>query len=191
MEKYKLNTKTEKILRRNRKLWSKKGLIALLTYTLALLLLGIIGKSCWDSYWRGHSWKFQSPVIFQNPLIIKDIDPQATIPLITPQNAPEGAITKQNEYPSEWEEAYKLVRLHESSNGRPTGLNGHCISQGQLNQIGFAPYQSYCFKDEADQKATFMLWVKNRLGIPCVKVGFCRANMHDLLLLYTNNSYTL
>lgn len=85
MEKsYKVPTKLEKHLRKNKKAWSRKGLVAILTYSLALILLGVMGKSCWDGYWRTHSWRFQSPVIFQTPLIIKEIKPQAQ-KVLTPE----------------------------------------------------------------------------------------------------------
>lgn len=68
--KYVVPPKVEKHLRRNRKMWSKKGLWLIFTYTLAVLAFGVIGKSCWDGYRRTHQWSFQTPVVIQSPIII-------------------------------------------------------------------------------------------------------------------------
>lgn len=188
MKNYELPIKIEKAMKTNRRLWRNGG--KTLTIAIAFLLLGIIGKSMWDGYWRTHSWKFQSPVIFQTPVIIKEIKPEAMLPVISAKNAPEGRIQPDLEYSEEFERAYHTVRVHESSDGKnKSGLNGVCIAQGMINEIGFAPHEAYCFTDEKDQKATFMLWLKNRYGIPCVKQGFCRASIGDLLSLYSSGAY--
>lgn len=191
MEKsYKIPNKIEKHLRKNKKAWSRKGLVAILTYTIVVILTSLFVKSMWDGYWRGHSWKFQTPVIFQSPLIIKEVKAEMLLPVISAKNAPEGKIEPDLEYSEEFERAYHTVRVHESSDGKSkSGLNGVCIAQGMINEIGFAPHEAYCFTDEKDQKATFMLWLKNRYGIPCVKQGFCRASIGDLLSLYSSGAY--
>lgn len=82
MKKYEIPNKIEKHLRKNKKAWSRKGLVAILTYTIVVILTSLFVKSMWDGYWRTHSWKFQSPVIFQTPVIIKEVKPQAQKALV-------------------------------------------------------------------------------------------------------------
>lgn len=191
MDKYTVPKKLDRVLNKNKKAWSRKGLVAILTYTIVVILTSLFMKSMWDGYWRTHSWKFQSPVIFQTPVIIKEVNPEVLLPVISAKNAPEGRIVPDLEYSDEFERAYHTVRVHESSDGKnKSGLNGVCIAQGMINEIGYAPHESYCFTSVDDQKATFMLWMKNRYGIPCVKVGACRATIGDLLMLYSSNGYS-
>lgn len=77
MKKYQLSPKLEKTLKRNRRLWRNGG--KTVTLAIAFILIGIIGKSMWDGYWRSHEWTWQSPVRveFRTPLIIKELKPQA------------------------------------------------------------------------------------------------------------------
>lgn len=74
MNKYIIPPKIEKAIKTNRRLWRNGG--KTLTVALAFLILGIIGKSCWDGYWRTYQWEWRTPVIFQTPLMIKKLKPQ-------------------------------------------------------------------------------------------------------------------
>ena len=116
--------------------------------------------------------KFHSPI----PQVQAIETKQVAVPTQSPDNTIE--------------RAYDTVWFHETNRGKDLrGLNGDCIALGMINEIGYAPGLGYCFKDRAEQKATFTLWVKNRLGLDCVKKGYCRATIEELLSLYSNSAY--
>ena len=92
-------------------------------------------------------------------------------------------------YTAEQENAFDTVWFNESNRGNDkSGLNGACIQKGMINEIGYAPHESYCFKDRAEQKETFMLWLNNRLTHK--KSPYCNT-IKECILFYTNNSYTI
>lgn len=77
MDKYTVPKKLDRVLSKNKKAWSRKGLVAILTYTIVVILASLFVKSMWDGYWRTHSIRFQSPVIFQPLWELKELKPQA------------------------------------------------------------------------------------------------------------------
>lgn len=88
-----------------------------------------------------------------------------------------------------FEEAYDTVWFNESNRGNDkTGLNGYCIKKGLLNEIGYAPHDNWCFVDREEQKATFMLWLQNRLDHK--KMPYC-STIKECILFYTNQAYTI
>src|SRR3990167_5100785 len=135
---------------------------------------------------------FQTPVIIQAPILIK----RRVVPTPTPKVAPKPKI-KSNLGVVETVEAkeideslldkvYDYIWLRESGRGtNKTGLNGFCISNGQINEIGYAPHDNFCFSNQTEQKATVKLWFRNRLaGIKtgCITVESC-------LSLYSGGAY--
>ena len=104
-----------------------------------------------------------------------------------------GVITAGESLDEKLERVYDVIWLHESGRGtNKSGLNGYCINNGLgINQVGYAPADNFCFKDEAEQKATVLLWFRNRLGKDCVKRGSCFDTVEQGLKIYNSNSYVL
>ena len=139
---YSLSTRVHRALKKNHSFWSRKGLIAILTYTIVVILASLFVKSMWDGYWRTHQWKIQSPVIFQTPVIIKKLKPQAQLvsPVVKDTKPSKKAEIKPN-LPITEEELVKgmkhgevLWKVYglESTWGR----NDYCRN----NNLGFAGY---------------------------------------------------
>ena len=168
-------------------------------FVLLVLSLFVIGSVLYTGtkiygYFEDRIFSFQSPIILRNPLIIKlrEAQAQKVESIVKPKQAPlKPKKTSYLTYPENFERAYDTVWFQESNRGKDlTGLNGTCIAKNLLNEIGYAVHEGYCFKDRTEQKETFMLWMKNRYGIPCAKVGACRATIGDLLSLYSSNAYS-
>lgn len=96
---------------------------------------------------------------------------------------------KKPTYTAEYENAYDTVHFNESNRGNDkSGLNGECLAKGLVNEIGYAPHDHFCFKNREEQKATFMLWLKNRLEHK--KMPYCNT-IRECILFYTNSAYTI
>jgi len=120
--------------------------------------------------------RYMSPVI-EEPIVAIPITPTAPKP------------NKEASRSSEYELAYNKVHLMESTSGtNKTGLNGYCINNGGVNEIGYAPHLKYCFTDTQEQKDTFMLWLDNRLNK--IKQPYCNS-IDECLLTYSNGAYGL
>ena len=104
-----------------------------------------------------------------------------------------GVITAGESLDEKLERVFSVIHLHESGRGtNKSGLNGYCINNGLgINEVGYAPADNFCFKDQVEQKATVMLWFKNRLGKDCVKKGACFNTVEEGLQIYNSGSYQL
>lgn len=132
-------------------------------------------------------------VIFLNPIEIKINPPFKFERRITAkkyQKPQEGAKNEQiSRFPNGFEEAYEKVWLMESGKGtNKTGLNGYCIGQNKINEIGFAPFDKYCFENQEEQKDMFFTWLTNRINK--VKMPYCDT-IDQCLRIYSNGSYGL
>ena len=127
---------------------------------------------------------WQMPIILRTPVYIRQVKP--VIKKIKVQVTPTPTPDKESML---FEKAYDLVWLRESGRGtNKSGLNGYCIKNNMINEIGYAPHEKYCFKDQVEQKATFMLWLKNRLAHN--KMPYCNT-VSECILNYSSGSYTL
>ena len=209
-----MNAQTNKIVEKN---LEKTGKIlrvigiALIGVMLAglvfLLITGFVTAREWV---QDRNFLWQSPVIFQKPLnivekrsrVLLDVQksletqPRAKLEVsakeVTGSNE-GGVITAGESLDEKLERVFSVIHLHESGRGtNKAGLNGYCINNGLgINEVGYAPADNFCFKDQVEQKATVILWFKNRLGKDCVKRGFCFDTVEEGLQKYTKSSYTL
>ena len=180
---------------------------------LCLTLLGSIAWSAYSiyRYVNDHNFLWRSPIVItmQTPLqIVKKrevvleevksnlgastLQKKVSAQEITGSNV-GGVITAGESLDEKIERVYDVIHLHESGRGtNKSGLNGYCINNGLgINEVGYAPADNFCFKNEVEQKATVKLWFNNRLGKDCVKQGFCFDTVEEGLRIYNSNSYTL
>lgn len=168
-----------------------KALCAILGVLLMLVMVMTAGEVY--HAWR-LTYRWNMPIRFE-PLIIEIKKPEIKSPLpkkakvsmVTEVMGSEknGVVTAGISLQDQIERMYDIVWFHESGRGTNLkGLNGFCISQGMINEIGYAVADNYCFKDRNEQHATFLLWVRNRLGTKCQTLDKCLA-------LYNNSEYTL
>jgi hypothetical protein len=170
----------------------KKIIKKLKVYAIALGV-GLFVIGTFLAFMNVSKWYDDNRVSFQYPIIIK-----LQAPVIIEKRAkevkkltvvPVEAKKIVEQYPTGYEEAYQKVWLMESGKGtNKGGLNGYCLAKGEINEIGFDPQHSYCFKDVVEQKATFMLWLDNRLNH--IKTPWCNT-IDECLRNYSANSYGL
>lgn len=157
------------------------------------VMLGIIlpfyGFYSLNSWYQNHWIRFQQPITisFKAPVVIENRGQTLTLP----KKEPIRAVLAKEEIPNplekDIEEAFKTIHFHESNYGNDkTGLNGYCISQGMINEVGYAPSSRYCFKDKVEQHETVTLWLRNR--ITGVKPGICN-DIESCLSVYSNGAY--
>jgi len=182
-----MSRKTTEIEKKGKKIIKKMKVYA--------VIIGIIGAITFSGFcfYSVSKWYDENKVIFQSPIIIK-IQPPVVIQrreVARPKETRkiEPPVKQEKAYPNGFEEAYDKVWLMESGRGtNKTGLNGYCIEQGLINEIGYAPHDKYCFKDREEQKSTFITWLTNRINK--VKNPWCES-VDQCLRVYSNGSYGL
>lgn len=183
----KVNNKTTEVEKKASGFKSKiKSILKSVGMALIMCLIGFVIAlyliTKFNHWSIKHEIIWQTPIILRTPVYIREVKPiiKKVIPTPTPTPKQESKL---------FEDAYDLVWLRESGRGtNKAGLNGYCIKKNMINEIGYAPHEKYCFKDQVEQKETFMLWLKNRLEhkkMPwCDSVAQCISN-------YSSGSYTL
>jgi hypothetical protein len=179
--------KTDKIEKKIKKISRKLKLIA--------IIVGIIGALTFTFliFYNVSRWYDENKVIFQYPILIKLQTPIKIERRVAPQKKETRKEEAKNEqislYPKGFEEAYDKVWLMESGRGNnKSGLNGYCITQGKINEIGYAPNDKYCFENQEEQKSTFMTWLTNRMNH--IKMPYCN-DVNQCVLIYSSGSYGL
>lgn len=156
---------------------NKKNLIIVIT---AVILSNVLTGAFFNAYYLQVPW-----VINFRPMVVSRTPKKPTIvpKKVTQLPKPTPSVNKDFEY------AYDVVWLNESNRGNDkTGLNGYCIKKGLINEIGYAPHDNWCFVSREEQKATFILWLQNRLDHK--KMPYCDT-VKDCILYYTNSAYTI
>lgn len=175
----------------NNKMSLKKKAMGISIAVLVVFWTGFI-------FWFASTYYFQSPIKrieYQCFLCRRDVTstkPRQTVtsksgskPFSVQAQAPVSTPTPSISV--DFEKAYDKVWLMESGRGNDkSGLNGECLAKGMINEIGYAPHDHHCFKDQVEQKATFMLWLKNRLEHN--KMPWCNS-INECLLLYSSRAY--
>ena len=160
---------------------NKKHLIII---AVAVVLSNVLTGAFFNAYYLQVPW-----VITLRPLVVSRDKSVKPIKKLTTSSKKASIEVVKPTYTAEYETAYDTVWFNESNRGNDkSGLNGECIAKGLTNQIGFAPHDHWCFKNEEEQKETFMLWLKNRLEHK--KTPYCNT-IKECILYYTNNSYTI
>lgn len=145
-----------------------------------------------SEWYDTHRVTFQTPVIFQSPVIIKKREEVQPVIKQKPKavninikgsfDSKTGFVTAGMTDGQVALEAYKTVHFHETNNGKDkTGLNGYCIKLGLINEVGYDPQDNFCFKNETEQTATVINWFRNCL---------LKSSINQCLRLYSSNAYT-
>ncbi len=182
-----MERKTTEIERKARKIGRKLRVYAV----IGAIMLGV--GLVFYAFYGVSKFYDENRVIFQTPIIIKLQTPikieKRVKEVKKAPTMPVQAIKEVEQYPSGFEQAYDKVWLMESGRGsNKAGLNGYCIAKGEINEIGYAPHDKYCFKDRAEQKSTFMTWLTNRINK--VKMPWCET-VSQCLTIYSSNAYSL
>ena len=159
---------------------NKKNVVII---TTAILLSNILTGAFFNAYYLQVPW-----VITFRPMVVsREVKKPIKKPSVSPKKV-SAAVVKPT-YTAEYENAFDTVWFNESNRGNDkTGLNGYCIKKGMINEIGYAPHDNWCFVNREEQKATFMLWLQNRLDHK--KMPYCNT-IRDCILFYTNQAYTI
>lgn len=197
--------KLERKIKRNRLV---KTLTNKLTWILTLIIVLM-----YFSYWFGSTYEPQNIIKsfkleFQLPFVLRsnskqtvktpqkmalheDILPKINGSAILNGKLVNGEVQAGMDFETQIEVAYDTVWFHESNRGTDkTGLNGKCIDNNKINEIGFAVHDPilFCFANRTEQKATFKLWLTNRLNH--IKTPYCNT-INECLLSYSNQAYGL
>jgi hypothetical protein len=148
----------------NRKKTILVPVLFIITVALMYSLINIISY-----YINSHTFKWQSPVVIQKPLIIKQ-------KAIITQSIGSTIITiveeKQKKINSD--EFFDIIWKQESSKGLDTtkgALHNYCRSIGKWNEIGYNPQEKYCFRDKEEAQ----LWVAYYLKKNCNGMTMAQA----------------
>lgn len=173
--KYALPKKVEKVVKFHHKLWKNGG--KTLTWALAFFIIGILAKSSWDGYWKTHMWTWRTPVIFQTPLIIKELKPReekAISPVsnekTSPTPVPEANLPlSEEELVKSLPHGKELWAIYALESGR--GANDMCRKTGKgYNGLGLGESDEYIARNGANCFPTLeALW--NRAEKLIVELG--------------------
>jgi len=132
-------------------------------FITGLIISGVITASM---YFEQYSWSYQSPIIFQSPIVVSKRDNNISLPVVPSVEAQEVEISQESQ-PETGPDINKMVdgihALESSRGNNKAGLAGYCEALGMTNEYGYSPDTKHCFKTKQQAHDRIVEWVHDHL----------------------------